>query len=165
MRIHIHIHLRLYIHIHVHIHKRIYMYIYIHIYTYTYRYHIFVIYLSYIYMYLPPLYIFTTKQTMPTADSPHRSRNDGNSGLPAVSSPKSDTGLVGISVGTWESSEKWMVGTSIRLHYIQCVIYIYIYIFMMMIPIFMDYNHDIPGFKGNSFHVNVFFLNYHELSQ
>ena len=24
-------------------------------------------------MYLPPLYIFTTKQTMPTADSPHRS--------------------------------------------------------------------------------------------
>ena len=30
----------------------------------------------------------------------------------------------------------------------------------MMIPIFMDYNHAIPGFKGNSFPVNVFFLNY-----
>ena len=42
-----------------------------------------------------------------TGDSRHfnhgqHHRNDRNWALPAVSSPKSDTGLVGISVGTWE---------------------------------------------------------------
>ena len=103
-----------------------------------------VIYL-YIYIYHHCTYSLLNKQCQQRTHPTGHRRNDGNSGLPAVSSPKSDTGLVGISVGTWENLEKWMVGTSIRLHYIQCVyiyiyiyicIYIYIYLFMMMIPIF-----------------------------